>query len=83
VKGRIATWLDAGGLTPDEARTALREAQWILVGWEEPGNPTPASERGSSSAAPKYFASLDTALNQALASEGIACRKGAKTHACF
>jgi hypothetical protein len=83
VKGRIAIWLDVGGLTPDEARTVLREAQWVLVGWEEPGNPTAASERGSSGVAPQYFASLDTALNRALAAEGIACRKGGKTHACF
>lgn len=83
VKGRIAIWLDAGGLTPDEARTALREAQWVLVGWDEPGNPTTTSERGSSGAGPEYSASLDTALNQALAAEGIACRKGGKTGACF
>jgi hypothetical protein len=84
VKGRIAIWLDAGGLTPAEARTVLREAKWVLAGWEEPGNPTAASEEGNPSGrVPQYFASLNTALNQALVSEGIACRKDGKKHPCF
>lgn len=80
VKSRIAVWLDAGGLTPDEARAVLREAQWILAGWDESDN----SERGSSSGAMrKYYASLDTALNRALATEGIACRKDGTEYPCF
>lgn len=84
VKGRIATWIDVGGLTPAEARTALREAQWVVVGWIEPLDGSAAAKPGSpSGAAPQLFAGLDTALNQALVTEGIACRKGGKQRPCF
>ena len=83
VKSRIAAWLDVGGLTPEEARMVLREAQWVLVGWDDSGNPGTGPDRGSSGGATHYFASLDTALNQALASDGIACRKGGEKKTCF
>lgn len=79
VRGRLAIWLDAEGLTPAEARTALREAQWIVAGADDSAG---TSERASSSG-PQYFTSLDSALNQALAAEGVACRKNGKKHPCF
>ncbi len=80
VKSRIAVWLDTDGLTPDEARAVLREAKWVLAGWDDSGN----SERASSSgASPKLNASLDTALNRALAAEGIACGKDGEKRSCF
>lgn len=84
VKRRIALWLDANGLAPMEARTALREAQWVLAGRDgrealpsanEPSTPSRGTVR--------LFAGLDTALNQALVSEGIACRRGGKESPCF
>lgn len=84
VKRRIAIWLDANGLTPMEARTVLREAQWVLAGRdgrealpsaEEPSTPSRETAR--------LFAGLDTALNQVLVSERIACRRGGKEHPCF
>jgi len=84
VKGRIGTWIDVGGLTPAEARTAMREAQWVLAGWKEPLDGSATAKPGSpSGAAPQLFAGLDTALNQALVAEGIACRKGGKQRPCF
>jgi hypothetical protein len=83
VKSRIAIWLDVGGLTPAEARTVLREAKWVLAGWEEPGDPASVESGPPSGGTPRVFGGLDTALNQALATEGIACRKGGKKHTCF
>ncbi len=46
VKGRIGTWIDVGGLTPAEARTALREAQWVLGGMGEAPGPLAGQHPG-------------------------------------
>ncbi|MFQ5803712.1 MAG: hypothetical protein ACE5JQ_12520 [Candidatus Methylomirabilales bacterium] len=72
VKRRLATWVDAGVLSPDEARTTLREAQWILV---DQGEGAPQSRA-------EFFGEFNSALNRALAEEGITCRQGGKTLPC-
>ena len=75
VKRRLATWVDAGVLTPEQARATLREAQWILVDRGTPANPSARSMA-------EMFAELDSSLNRALAEQGITCRKGAETLPC-
>jgi hypothetical protein len=79
-KRRIGFWLDAGGLTPEEANTALREAQWVVGGSE--AQVLPAGTE-SSAAAQQAFAKLNTALNQALTEQGIVCRHKGESQACF
>ncbi len=84
VKHRIATWLDTDGLSPVEARRTLREAQWVLAGWEKPPAPSPVSAPGSSiGGESQLFAGLDTALNRALVTEGITCRQHGERRPCF
>lgn len=84
VKRRIAIWLDANGLSPMEARTVLREAQWVLAGRDGREALPPADEPSTPSrGTARLFAGLDTALNQVLVSEGIACRRGGKEYPCF
>lgn len=84
VKHRIAIWLDTGGLTPADARTALREAQWILTERNEPqALPAAAGPGQSSGPAGQYFAGLNTALNQALGARNITCHRDGGRHPCF
>lgn len=76
VKRRLAGWVDAGVLTPDQARATLREAQWTLVNRKAPtAGPAPQSMA-------EIFAELDTSLNQALAEHGISCRRDGKSLPC-
>jgi len=82
-KRRIGFWLDAGGLTPAEASTALREAQWVVGESETHALPVAAGSGEPSAAAQQAFASLNTALNQALTEHGIVCRHKGEDQACF
>jgi len=83
-KRRIAVWLDAGGLTPAEATTALREAQWVVSESESRALPAAAESGQPSGTAEQTFARLNTALNQALAEQhGIACRHKGGSQPCF
>lgn len=84
VKRRIAVWLDTGGLTPTDSRTVLREAQWILAQTEEPqavsatvGSDAPAGAKE------QYFVALNTALNRALAEQGVTCRHQGEGRPCI
>jgi hypothetical protein len=79
-KRRIAVWMDAGGLTPAEATTALREAQWVVS--ESEARPLPAAAESGQSTE-QTFARLNFALNQALAAQGIACRHKGGIQPCF
>ncbi|MGH7479989.1 MAG: hypothetical protein ACREJ8_10455 [Candidatus Methylomirabilales bacterium] len=82
-KRRIAVWLDAGGLTPAEATTVLREAQWVVSESESRALPAAAESGQPSSTSEQTFARLNTALNQALAEHGIACRHKGGSQPCF
>lgn len=82
-KRRIAVWLDAGGLTPAEATTALREAQWVVSESESRALPAAAESGQPSGTTEQTFARLNTALNQALAEQGIACRHKGGSQPCF
>lgn len=84
-KRRIAEWLDADSLTPDEARTALREAQWVLAEWEYQ-RAAPATQSSEASDTPvqvQVFAKLNAALNEVLVAQGIRCRQGSQAQPCF
>jgi hypothetical protein len=84
IKRRIAAWLDAGGLTPTEARTVLREAQWVLAGQDGHEPLSRPAESGPLSGEPaRLFAGLDAVLDQALVAEGITCRRDGKRYPCF
>lgn len=72
VKRRLATWVDAGVLSPAEARTTLGEAQWILV---DQGEASPQSRA-------EFFAESNSALHRALTEQGITCQRGGKTLPC-
>jgi len=82
-KRRIAVWLDEGGLTPAEATTALREAQWVVSESEPRVLPAAAESGQSSGTAEQTFARLNTALNEALAEHGIVCRHKGGSQPCF
>jgi hypothetical protein len=83
-KRRIAAWVDSEGLTPEEGRIALREAQWILAEWEQSGAlPTSAGPGEPSGETEKALANINAALNQALAEQGIICRQHGQAHQCF
>jgi hypothetical protein len=82
-KRRIAVWMDAGGLTPAEATTALREAQWVVSESESGAVPAAAETGQRSGATEQTFARLNFALNQALAAQGIACRHKGGIQPCF
>lgn len=83
-KRRIAAWLDAGGLAPAEAGVALREAQWVVTEWEERRALPAAAESGQASGgAEQTFAKLNTALNHALAEQGITCLHQGERKPCF
>jgi hypothetical protein len=82
-KRRIAVWLDAGGLTPAEATTVLREAQWVVSESEARALPAAAESGQSSGTTEQTFTRLNTALNQALAEHGIACRDKGGSQPCF
>ena len=77
VKRRLASWVDAGVLSPEQAGTTLREAQWLLVERQE----SLASASSSQSNA-EFFAELDSALNRAIADQGITCQKNGETLPC-
>ena len=72
VKRRLASWVDAGVLSPEQARTTLREAQWIMV---SQGDASPQSRAA-------FFAEFNSALNRALAEQGITCQKNGETLPC-
>lgn len=83
VKRRLATWVDAGVLTPEQAHTTLREAQWILVDRGEPAAEQVKGKANPSSASMvEFFAQFDSALNRALAEQGITCQKDGETLPC-
>lgn len=82
-KRRIAVWLDAGGLTPAEATTVLREAQWVVSESESRALPAAAESGQPSGTTEQTFARLNTALNQALVEHGIACRHKGGSQPCF
>ncbi len=79
VKGRIATWLDAGGLTPNEARRVWREARWFLAGREAAPVPTASTEAARSPEAAEFFVEL----NRVLEAQGIFCRRAGQRSPCF
>jgi hypothetical protein len=75
--------VDAGALTPEQASTTLREAQWILVDRGGPAaEPVTGAANPSSPSMAEIFAEYDVTLNRALAEQGITCRRGGKTLPC-
>ncbi|MFQ5989442.1 MAG: hypothetical protein ACE5K9_05960 [Candidatus Methylomirabilales bacterium] len=77
VKRRLASWVDAGVLKPEQARTTLREAQWLLVERQES-----LASASSPQASAELFAELNSALNRAIAEQGITCQKNGEKLPC-
>jgi len=82
-KRRIATWVDSGGLTPEQAVIALREAQWVFAESEQSGALPGSAGPGQSPGEAQVLGNLNTVLNRALAEQGIACRHKGGSQPCF
>ncbi|MFQ5801623.1 MAG: hypothetical protein ACE5JQ_01840 [Candidatus Methylomirabilales bacterium] len=83
VKRRLAAFLDAEDLTPAQARTSLREAQWLVAEWDRRQDLPARAEQQPGGAAVRVWADLNRALNRALAAQGITCRRGEAQEPCF
>ncbi len=77
VKRRLASWVDAGVLSPEQAGKTLREAQWLLVERQES-----LASASSSQSHVEFFAELNSALNRAIAEQGITCQKNGEELPC-
>jgi hypothetical protein len=82
-KRRIAAWVDSGGLTPEQAVIALREAQWIFSESEQSGALPGSAGPGQSPGEAQAIGNLNTLLNRALAEQGITCRRKGGSQPCF
>lgn len=83
VKRRLATWVDGGVLTPGQARTTMREAQWILVDQSQStAKQVEGKTNPSSPSMAEFFAEFDSALNRALGKQGITCKRNGETLPC-